>query len=144
MSSLIAELISRNEELLKENRGAENANRILNHALQAGNCPQVRRSCSAPRCASSNKSGCPIPLNRSFLKSLQTISIDQELLWGDIRDFMPTSTEHSLMLVPSEDLLGPAHDLVGVPAEEVSSIVRRARDEFIFMATAGLPSVGLI
>ncbi|KAK9943071.1 hypothetical protein M0R45_008692 [Rubus argutus] len=49
---------------------------------------------------------------------------------------MPTSTEHSLMLVPSEDLPGPAHDLVGVPAEEVSSIVRRARDEFIFMATA--------
>ncbi|KAK9922836.1 hypothetical protein M0R45_031280 [Rubus argutus] len=52
---------------------------------------------------------------------------------------MLTSTEHSLMLVPSEDLPGPAHDLVGVPAEEVSSIVRRARDEFIFMATAGYP-----
>ncbi|KAK9942630.1 hypothetical protein M0R45_008284 [Rubus argutus] len=43
------------------------------------------------------------------------------------------------MLVPSEDLSGPAHDLVGVPADEVSSIVRRAKDELIFMATAGYP-----
>ncbi|KAK9932620.1 hypothetical protein M0R45_019848 [Rubus argutus] len=52
---------------------------------------------------------------------------------------MPTSTERSLMLMPSEDLLGPAHDLVGVTAKEVSSIVRRAKDELIFMATAGYP-----
>ncbi|KAK9951246.1 hypothetical protein M0R45_006703 [Rubus argutus] len=61
---------------------------------------------------------------RSSLEVSSDDSIDQELLWGDIRDFMPTSTEHSLMLVPSEDLPGPAHDLVGVPAEEVSSIQR--------------------
>ncbi|KAK9912096.1 hypothetical protein M0R45_035971 [Rubus argutus] len=79
------------------------------------------------------------PPQPEFLEVSSDDSIDQELLWGDIRDFMPTSTEHSLMLVPSEDLPGPAHDLVGVPAEEVSSIVRRARDEFIFMATAGYP-----
>jgi homeobox-leucine zipper protein len=52
---------------------------------------------------------------------------------------MPTSTERSLMLMPSEFQPGPAHDLVGVTAEEVTSIVRRAKDEFIIMATAGYP-----
>ncbi|KAK9911586.1 hypothetical protein M0R45_035482 [Rubus argutus] len=113
---LIAELISRNEELLKEFEELKMQNRILINALQAGNCPQC---------------GGPVPPPDD--------SVDQELLWGDIRDFMPTSTECSLMLVPSEDLSGPAHDLVGVPAEEVSSIVRRAKDELIFMATAGYP-----
>ena len=41
--------------------------------------------------------------------------------------------------MPSGNQPGPAHDLVGVPAEEVSGIVRRAKDEFLFMATAGYP-----
>ncbi|KAK9922329.1 hypothetical protein M0R45_030798 [Rubus argutus] len=41
--------------------------------------------------------------------------------------------------MPSGNLPGPAHDLVGVPVEEVSSIVCRAKDEFIIMATVGYP-----
>ncbi|KAK9905389.1 hypothetical protein M0R45_000228 [Rubus argutus] len=44
-----------------------------------------------------------------------------------------------LGIMPSGNQPGPAHDLVGVPAEEVSGIVRRAKDEFLFMATAGYP-----
>ncbi|KAK9928910.1 hypothetical protein M0R45_026027 [Rubus argutus] len=135
---LIAELISRNEELLKEIEELKMQNRILINALQAGNCPQ----CGGPVPPPGVQQQARVDVNPpqpEFLEVSSDDSIDQELLWGDIRDFMPTSTEHSLMLVPSEDLPGPAHDLVGVPTEEVSSIVRRARDEFIFMATAGYP-----
>ncbi|KAK9943836.1 hypothetical protein M0R45_009431 [Rubus argutus] len=135
---LIAELISRNEELLKEIEELKMQNRILINALQAGNCPQCGGPVPPPGVQQQPRVDVNPP-QPEFLEVSSDDSIDQELLWGDIRDFMPTSTEHSLMLVPSEDLLGPAHDLVGVPAEEVSSIVRRARDEFIFMATAGYP-----
>ncbi|KAK9929259.1 hypothetical protein M0R45_026363 [Rubus argutus] len=113
-------------------------NRILINALQAGNCPQCGGPVPPPGVQQQPRVDVNPP-QPEFLEVSSDDSIDQELLWGDIRDFMPTSTEHSLMLVPSEDLPGPAHDLVGVPAEEVSSIVRRARDEFIFMATAGYP-----
>ncbi|KAK9944008.1 hypothetical protein M0R45_009593 [Rubus argutus] len=41
--------------------------------------------------------------------------------------------------MPSDNLPGPAHNLVGVTSEEVAGIVRRAKDEFIIMATAGYP-----
>ncbi|KAK9937089.1 hypothetical protein M0R45_013906 [Rubus argutus] len=135
---LIAELISRNEELLKEIEELKMQNRILINALQAGNCPQCGGPVPPPDVQQQPRVGVNPP-QPEFLEVSSDDSIDQELLWGDIRDYMPTSTERSLMLLPSEDLPGPAHDLVGVPAEEVSSIVRRAKDELIFMATAGYP-----
>ncbi|KAK9922393.1 hypothetical protein M0R45_030858 [Rubus argutus] len=100
---LIAELISRNEELLKEIEELKMQNRILINALQAGNCPQCGGPVPPPGVQQQPRVDVNPP-QPEFLEVSSDDSIDQELLWGDIRDFMPTSTEHSLMLVPSEDL----------------------------------------
>jgi hypothetical protein len=49
---------------------------------------------------------------------------------------MPTSIECLSSLIPSDNLSGPAYDLVGVTTDDVADIVRNAKDEFIFMVTA--------
>ncbi|KAK9950898.1 hypothetical protein M0R45_006364 [Rubus argutus] len=115
---LIAELISRNEELVKEIEELKMQNQILINALTAGTCPQCRGpvphpDVQQPRVAVD-------PHQPEFLEVSSDDSSDQ--------DFMP-----------SDNLPGPAHDLVGVTTEEVAGIVRRAKDEFIIMATAGYP-----
>ena len=117
---LIAELISRNEELLKEIEELKAQNQILINALTAGTCPQCggpvpHSDVQQPRVAVN-------PPPPEFLEVSSDDSSDQEILRRDILD-----------------LPGPAHNLVGVTSEEVAGIVRRAKDEFIFMATAGYP-----
>ncbi|KAK9939445.1 hypothetical protein M0R45_016140 [Rubus argutus] len=111
---LIAELISRNEELLKEIEELKMQNRILINALQAGNCPQCGGPVPPPGVQQQPRVDVNPP-QPEFLEVSSDDSIDQELLWGDIRDFMPTSTEHSLMLVPSEDLPGTCSRLSWSP-----------------------------
>ncbi|KAK9928632.1 hypothetical protein M0R45_025756 [Rubus argutus] len=135
---LIAELISRNEELVKEIEELKTQNQILINVLQAGNCPKCGGPVPPPGVQQQLRVGVDRPQPK-FLEVSSDDSIDQEVLRRDILSFMPTSTDRSLSLMPSGDQPGPAHDLVGVPAEEVSGIVRRAKDEFIFMATAGYP-----
>ncbi|KAK9905417.1 hypothetical protein M0R45_000178 [Rubus argutus] len=135
---LIAELISRNEELVKEIEELKTQNQILINALQAGNCPKCGGPVPPPGVQQQPRVGVDRP-QPEFLEVSSDDSIDQEALRRDILSFMPTSTDRSLSLMPSGDQPGPAHDLIGVPAEEVSGIVRRAKDEFIFMATAGYP-----
>ncbi|KAK9929185.1 hypothetical protein M0R45_026291 [Rubus argutus] len=93
------------EELQKEIEELKMQNRILINALQAGNCPQCGGPVPPPGVQQQPRVDVNPP-QPEFLEVSSDDSIDQELLWGDIRDFMPTSTEHSLMLVPSEDLPG--------------------------------------
>ncbi|WOI45563.1 hypothetical protein [Acidovorax sp. BLS4] len=126
------------EELVKEIEELKAQNQILINALQAGNCPQCGGPVPPPGVQQQPRIDVN-PLQPEFLEISSDDSVDQELLWRDIPDFMPTSTENALMLMPSDNLPGPAHELVGVSAEEVSGIVRRARDEFIIMATVGYP-----
>jgi hypothetical protein len=52
---------------------------------------------------------------------------------------MSTPTEHPSSHVPSENLLGRAHDLVGANTDDLADIVRKAKDEFKIMPTAGYP-----
>ena len=68
------------------------------------------------------------PPRREILEVSSDDSTDQDLIRRDMLEFMPSGNQPR-----------PAHDLVGVPVEEVSGIVRRAKDEFLFMATAGYP-----
>jgi hypothetical protein len=135
---LIAELITINEEMMKKNEELVMQNQILINALQGGTCPQCGGLVPHPDVQQQPRVGVNPPQSE-FLEVSSDDSIDQELFRRDILDFMSTSTERSLMLVPSKIQLGPAHDLVGVTAEEVTGIVRRAKDEFISMATAGYP-----
>jgi hypothetical protein len=135
---LIAELITRNEELMKKNEELQLQNQILINALQGGTCPQCGGPVPHPDVQQQPRVGVNPP-QPEFLEVSSDESFDQELLWRDIPDFMPTSTERAFSLMPSEFQPGPAHDLVGVTAEEISSIVRKAKDELIFMATAGYP-----
>ncbi|KAK9943300.1 hypothetical protein M0R45_008913 [Rubus argutus] len=115
---LIAELISRNEELVKEIRGAESTESNPHQRSPSRQLSPMRRSCSAPRCAH-NQEVDVNPPQQEILEVSSDESIDQELLWRDALESMPSGNQP-----------GPAHDLVGVPAEEVSGIVRRAKDEF--------------
>ncbi|KAK9902372.1 hypothetical protein M0R45_001611 [Rubus argutus] len=117
---LIVELISRNEELVKEIEELKTQNQILINALTAGTCPQCRGPIPHPDVQQPR-----VPINPSqpeFLEVSSDDSSDQEILRRDILD-----------------LPGPAHNLVGVTTEEVAGIVHRAKDEFIIMATAGYP-----
>lgn len=43
------------------------------------------------------------------------------------------------MHVPSNNLSGPAHDLVGVHTNLIADIISIAKDELLLMATAGFP-----
>ncbi|KAK9932154.1 hypothetical protein M0R45_019402 [Rubus argutus] len=124
---LIAELISRNEELVKEIEELKAQNQILINALQAGNCPQCGGPVPPPGVQQQPRVDVNPP-QQEILEVSSEESIDQELLWRDALESMP-----------SGNLPGPAHDLVGVPAEEVSGIVRRAKDEFHFHGYCGYP-----
>ena len=124
---LIAELISRNEELVKEIEELKTQNQILINALQAGNCPKCGGPVPPPDVQQQPRVGVNPP-QPEFLEISSDDSIDQETIWRDMLEFMP-----------SDNLPGPAHDLVGVTAEEVTSIVRKAKDELIIMATIDYP-----
>ncbi|KAK9942887.1 hypothetical protein M0R45_008530 [Rubus argutus] len=52
---------------------------------------------------------------------------------------MPTSTECQSSLMSSDNLPGPAHDLVGVNTDHITGIVTKAKDELLLMATVGYP-----
>ncbi|KAK9910562.1 hypothetical protein M0R45_034518 [Rubus argutus] len=71
---LIAELISRNEELVKEIEELKAQNQILINALQAGNCPQCGGPVPPPGVQQQPRVDVN-PLNRRFLKSHQNPSI---------------------------------------------------------------------
>jgi homeobox-leucine zipper protein len=102
-------------------------NQILINSLQGGTCPQCGGPVPHPDVQQQPRVGVNPP-QPEFLEVSSDDSVDQELIWRDIQNFMP-----------SDNQPGPAHDLVGVTAEEVTSIVRRAKDEFIIMATTGYP-----
>ena len=52
---------------------------------------------------------------------------------------MPTLVERPSVPVPSDNLPGPAHDLVGIHTDLMSDITRKAKDELLLMATVGFP-----
>ncbi|KAK9929082.1 hypothetical protein M0R45_026192 [Rubus argutus] len=94
---LIAELISRNEELVKEIEELKAQNQILINALQAGNCPQCGGPVPPPGVQQQPRVDVN-PLQQEILEVSSDESIDQELLWRDALESMPSGNQP-----------GPAH-----------------------------------
>ena len=134
---VIHELIKRNEQLISQMEELQMQNLFLINALHNNTCPKCggpvpHSDVQQPRVDA-------IPPQEELLQISSDDSIDQELLRRDVRSLMPTSTEGQSSLMPSDNLPGPAHDLTGVNTDYITSIVTKAKDELLLMATAGYP-----
>ena len=126
-----------NKELMNQNGELHVQNKGLIHALQNSNCPK----CGGPVPHSDAQRSRleVVPPQPEPLLELSDDSIDMDHLRRDVRSLMPTFVERSSVHVPSENIPGPAHDLVGVQTDLIEDIVRKAKDELLLMATAGFP-----
>ena len=132
---IYADLIRRNEELMSKNEELQEQNQKLIDALHSGICPQCGGPVPHPDVHRSRFEVVP----PEPLLVLSDDSIDMDDLRRDVRSLMPTLVERSSSHVPSDNIPGPAHDLVGFNSDLIADIVNKAKDELLLLAAAGFP-----
>ena len=130
-----ADLLRRYEELMSKNEELQEQNQKLIDALHSGICPQCGGPVPHPDVQRSRFEVVP----PEPLLALSDDSIDMDHLRMEVQSFMPTLIERSSSHVPSDNIPGPAHDLVGLHSNLIADIVNKAKNELLLLAAAGFP-----